>query len=362
MQNHLPIAPIPRAYLLDILRGVAALSVVFWHWQHFFYIGPNPSSFDPTAQPFFSSFSLLYGHGGLAVQLFFSISGFVFFWFYAKRVKTGEIGVKRFFQDRFSRLYPLHLVTFAAVALLQATYLESNESYFVYQANNAYHALLNIFLVPAWGFESGWSFNAPIWSVSIEVLMYASFFLICQTGRAFLPLAACGAIIGWFLYPDSYKLGSGLLCFYLGGISYVLYESCRTRLSINTSLLANITLCLIVWLILAASSNANDYIAICLCFPLTLSTLFAINQKWPHLGRQVAFVGDISYSSYLLHFPLQIVFALFLDYLGFPRTIFYHPLAIIIFFVVLLPISLASYHFLERPAQTFLRTSSFFKR
>ncbi|MDF7795325.1 hypothetical protein [Pseudomonas syringae] len=27
-----------RLYTLDVLRGVAALSVVFWHWQHFFYV------------------------------------------------------------------------------------------------------------------------------------------------------------------------------------------------------------------------------------------------------------------------------------------------------------------------------------
>jgi uncharacterized membrane protein len=32
-----PAAPAERLHTLDTLRGIAALSVVFWHWQHFFY-------------------------------------------------------------------------------------------------------------------------------------------------------------------------------------------------------------------------------------------------------------------------------------------------------------------------------------
>ena len=47
-----------RLYSLDVLRGLAALSVVFWHWQHFFYSGTAPGVVEVEKQPLYScSFS-----------------------------------------------------------------------------------------------------------------------------------------------------------------------------------------------------------------------------------------------------------------------------------------------------------------
>src|SRR5262249_54324308 len=44
-------AALPRHfYSLDALRGVAALVVVFWHWQHFFVSGTEWKDFDRTQQ------------------------------------------------------------------------------------------------------------------------------------------------------------------------------------------------------------------------------------------------------------------------------------------------------------------------
>lgn len=49
-------------------------------------------------------------------------------------------------------------------------------SYFVYPNNDIKHFLLNLFFASSWSFESGHSFNGPIWSVSVEVLLHALFF------------------------------------------------------------------------------------------------------------------------------------------------------------------------------------------
>jgi peptidoglycan/LPS O-acetylase OafA/YrhL len=43
--------------------------------------------------------------------------------------------------------------------------------------NDFYHFFLNIFLISFWGIEKGFSFNTPIWSVSIEILAYIIFFI-----------------------------------------------------------------------------------------------------------------------------------------------------------------------------------------
>ena len=65
-----------RFYLLDILRGLASLTVVVWHYQHFFFIAPEtlPLDFDRSQQPFYWILFPFYEQGLRAVQLFFALS------------------------------------------------------------------------------------------------------------------------------------------------------------------------------------------------------------------------------------------------------------------------------------------------
>nr|WP_314490273.1 acyltransferase [uncultured Pseudomonas sp.] len=350
--------PVERLYTLDTLRGLAALSVVFWHWQHFFYIGDSPAAFEVSRQPFFNALTPLYQYGGLAVQLFFSISGFVFFWLFAQRVAAGSLGVRSFALDRFSRLYPLHLLTLGAVALLQYVYSAGHGSYFVYPFNDAYHAVLNLLLAPAWGFEQGWSYNAPIWSVSVEVLLYALFFVVCLAGRWRWPLAALACAAGFMLYPGSYKIGSGVLCFFAGGLAYGVLRQLRHWCGSGAAVLVCSCAALGAWAAHLWLSDAfNFYLVMGLCFPTSLAALAAAGLHWPGLLRNAGWIGDISYSSYLLHFPLQIVFALAFDGLGSQREVFYQPWVMLVFFAVLVSMSLACHRWVERPAQRWLRSS-----
>ena len=73
-------------YSLDALRGLAALSVVFWHWKHFFFSGTQQIAFAPEAQPLYAIFRPLYTEGHRAVDLFFCLSGFIFFRLYSERI------------------------------------------------------------------------------------------------------------------------------------------------------------------------------------------------------------------------------------------------------------------------------------
>jgi peptidoglycan/LPS O-acetylase OafA/YrhL len=366
-----------RLYSLDVLRGVAALAVVFWHWQHFFYDGAALSAtFRCEEQPLYPLFFLFYRGGALAVNLFFSLSGFIFFWLYSQSIREGSTSVGTFFLLRFSRLYPLHWVTLAAVAILQTVCFRCEGRCFVYQYNDWYHLLLNLPLLSSVGLEKGESFNGPTWSVSVEVALYVLFFLFCRFFkpgvRVLLVLAASGLFVLPFVY---WQLGHGIGSFFLGGGVYHVYLlvlRSRRRWTV-TRLLAGLTVVLWVtaaWLLYhqVTLSQAltlvpvrwpvslpRGIMATLVLFPLTILVLALVETERGTLDKRLSVLGDISYSSYLWHFPLQLLFILIAASLGAPRSVFHSSWVLLGFFAVLLPLSLASYRYLEMPAQRFLR-------
>ena len=350
-----------RIYSLDVLRGVAALSVVFWHWQHFFYVGGQAQNFTAWKQPLFSAFSFFYMHGSLAVELFFCISGFVFFWLFFNRIADRSITPSRFFIDRVSRLYPLHIATFAAVALLQFLYMRHHDTFFVYQMNDLYHAILNLFLMPAWGLEKGWSFNAPVWSVSVEALLYGAFFLACMSRNLRYLLIPCLVVLGAAIYPSQYKLGSGIFTFFCGGAAYIALDHAAKLTSMKVVACTALALSMAAWAYIWQSTNLNIYFLMGIAFPLSVMTLAATGLKYTNFMKPFAAIGDISYSSYLLHFPLQLCLAMTVDYLGYGREIFYSPWMLALFMGILIPLSFASHRLFEVPAQRAIR-SAFRKR
>jgi len=155
-----------RFYSLDVLRGVAALAIVFWHWQHFHWVHGVP-----LVRPMERIFFLFYGGGWLAVYLFFTLSGFVFFWLYAKDVANRRVSARDFFVLRFSRLYPLYLATLLAAALGHFAFRRLSGTDFVYRFNDGYHFLLNLGMASSWGLEKGNSFNGPARTISVEAAL-----------------------------------------------------------------------------------------------------------------------------------------------------------------------------------------------
>src|SRR5688572_32430384 len=76
--------------ILDGLRGVAALAIVIFHFMEWV----------------FSDFSKNFiGHGFLAVDFFFCLSGFVIGYAYDHRLE--KMGIVAFFKRRLIRLHPL---------------------------------------------------------------------------------------------------------------------------------------------------------------------------------------------------------------------------------------------------------------
>ena len=130
-------------YFVDFIRGISALVVLVWHYQHFFWTPQTGLDIDKTAQPFYALLMPFYTNGYWAVQLFWMISGFVFAYVYAQR-KTDAV---TYFTNRFSRLYPLHFVTLIIVAVLQYISMKCLGYFQIASFNDIWHFFLNIFIL-----------------------------------------------------------------------------------------------------------------------------------------------------------------------------------------------------------------------
>lgn len=374
-----------RFYSLDLIRGLAALSVVFWHWQHFFYSGSTFVPYDMEAQPFYSTFFFVYHTGWLAVDFFFALSGFIFFWLYAEKIAAGSVGAWKFFALRFSRLYPLHLITLVLVALLQYRFFSTHGDYFVVPFNDVYHFVLNLFMASGWGLEKGHSYNGPVWSVSLEVLMYGLFFTLCVLFRLRLTAIVAMVALGLVMIALQPLVGRGIFSFFLGGLVFRFYRHLVTLGLVHKALRWVAPVTLLLWLatfaevrsawfwpnveslvaavlpsklqslIPALSHAAMRFFPIALLFPLTILALALAETRRGHLGRRLAMIGNLTYSSYLLHFPLQLVVFSVATSLGLGQAFFYTPAALLLFFAVLIALCVLSYRYLELPCQHFLR-------
>lgn len=357
---------------LDVSRAFASLAVVLIHWQHLADAFATSDDLKLNVnQPFYGVLKLFYEFGYMGVQYFFLLSGFIFFWLYRESIHRRKTSVSTFWIQRFSRLYPLHFVTLVMVAGLQAVYFSKVGNYFIYMHNDLYHFVLHLGFASAWGIHEGWSFNHPVWSVSIEVVLYAGFFIMAfwGLGRKYLCLlASCGAM-GLSPYFSNPVFEGAAMFFFGGFILHVLsgQKGCGKRALVVAVLVASTS-----WIFVLVNVyviNLTDWLAPLDLFNLRLERLFVQYvlfsstvaalalleiHKGEILGR-LSWMGNITYSTYLLHFPLLLIYALLYRLGWFPENFFLRPIFLIVFFLVLVPASYWVYLRFERPAQNWLR-------
>jgi len=168
---------------IEVLRFLCAFAILLWHYPHFFFVGEVDDTQLLAIRPALPAHWLLqylYAQGWCAVQVFWCISGFIFYWRYARPIFDRRIQLAEFATRRFSRLYPLHIVTLIIVALLQYLYSRSHGQNFIVPNTSAGSFLAQLFFASNWFDWQSESFNGPIWSISVEILVYFGFFYIMR--------------------------------------------------------------------------------------------------------------------------------------------------------------------------------------
>lgn len=383
--------PERRFYELDILRGLAAFMVVTFHYKHFFLT--DTGGFDYADMPLHAMLMPVYVYGQFFVELFFAISGYVFFWLYSGMIATRRTGLRSFFIARFARLYPLYFVTFILVALIQWAFRSLYGHDYIYGDNTAVNFVLSLFMVQQWWPDASQTFNGPSWSISVEIFLYAVFFLICrlrlQSVWMALALVVAGLVFKYLHYNPTNDFARGLPSFFFGGLAWYgvealrAHESWRRRVSLALGVVLPLLWALsyagaydALWganqLDLAQKGLPRQGVHAVLMsiasfdyglIPLTL-VFFGLKRdlwrlSWLQTDRlkNWGWIGDISYSLYLIHFPLQISLMLLLSRWPFAvrAHLFASPLAYLGFMATAMGLAWLSYRHFEMPLRKHIR-------
>lgn len=310
----------PHYELLDGLRGVAALLVIWYHVFEGFATSPYDQKFN---------------HGYLAVDFFFILSGFVIGYAYDDRWgKT--LTIKQFFKRRLIRLHPM--VILGAVFGAISYWLQGSERWdgVAVTLSMVLLALLaNLFLCPVMpgaahdvrGNNEMFPLNGPSWSLFFEYIgniLYALFlrrmstqFLAFFVGLAGVGLASYAILglsgyghlgVGWSLIDHNL----------LGGMLRLLFSFCigllMSRVFRPVAVRGAFWICSFVLAILFAVPHIGGesaawqnglYDAVCtiVIFPV-LVYIAASGKTTDRISSRICkFLGDISYPIYIVHYP-----------------------------------------------------------
>ena len=276
---------------LDALRGVAAVMVLLFHARGLVL---------PTAA---------LGHGYLAVDLFFVISGFVLARAHDAQLAIG--GGRDFMRRRLIRLYPMVLLGMAVGATLMLAR----------GMNPAMIAILlglALLFIPFTGAADVFPLNGPQWSLLWELAANLLYAAIARwlTFRRLIVLTAAGGVLHAIL---ALRFGTGSLGpyaadwwggaprvvfgFFAGVMLARLFDAGRLKIPI---LPIWVNLAMVAGILTAPIPETGrapfDLLAVLIAFPLLVGSAARakVGRSRPLLDRLAA----ISYALYALHIPI----------------------------------------------------------
>ena len=321
-----------RLYELDALRGLAAFSVVLFHYTYLYserygHIGTFPFSF---------------GYGQYGVQLFFMISGFVIFLTLKKCKHHYD-----FIISRSTRIYPAYWVGVLLTAVVV------NQSTFTDLHRTVGEIFLNLTMLQ--GYFNFRHVDGVYWTLMYELLFYAYMYVIYRLKSLdriepiiaiWLTLQLASVLIndfyGWFPWKVTLYLLLGYIHLFAAGILFLkLHQGDKSRYTLYL-----LGYCLALqWLKgdLTESFFVTGYFLLFLMF---------IRGNLSYLrASPLLFLGTISYPLYLIHQNIGFVLISVLERNNVPA-----PGSVLITIAAVLIISVLISQYIEKPGMAFMRT------
>lgn len=310
----------------------------------------------------------LFVMGYLAVDIFFILSGFVMTHSYRDRLETAA-DLRRYARARVARLMPLHWLTLAAMIAMVLTaqrFIAMPREQFAWELVPI--NILNLQGIAAT--HTNW--NYPSWSICFEMIAYIVLpFLIRREVRLPWLLFAGGMLTATLFYvwvqhfhPTDFErttTGLGALLrsvgLFVAGIALrLLWDRQGVRDAARGPWLYGLV---IVWLAGAVLLHWPKAWMVW-GMPLALAWLLAARLSLPApVMSPLKWLGDISFSIYLLHAPVELAFGTVLAWSNggqAPAFTGIHAAALVALLAgVTLLLGTLSYRYFERPCQAWLR-------
>ncbi|MCX5493778.1 acyltransferase [Kaistia dalseonensis] len=305
-----------RIHSLDGLRGVLALFVCIYHLTNSF----------PEFKQTLRGWTALLDQGWVAVDVFFVLSGFVMCYVYEKDFRDGVNWPKwlNFMLARVARLYPVHLATFAILFLFLIPFIYNTPRFLDDAGRYSWSsAIASIFMLQGpWVDHRTW--NYPSWSISVEWHLYVlfPFMLVLIRNR----MACFGVVLGgtilvlivyltgfgaeavvtggdWEPYPTNgpVALLRGLLLFSAGIAVYGIRDIAGPALNIVA---LPVVFGFVGLLLFEPTAPFSVLLVPVLILCVMTNPLVSDGLS----GRIQLFLGKISYSLYMTHALVQIIF------------------------------------------------------
>lgn len=342
---------------LEALRFLCAISVLMYHYPVFTFVGGQIENFQSDALPFYSLLNPLFDRGFFAVQYFWCISGFIFFWKYQRSLRN-RISGREFFVLRFSRLYPLHFATLIFIAGVQLIHKSLTGTFLTYINNTVWTFAQNLVMLGSIQHPRNDSFNGVIWSVSVEVIAYVTFYFICRyirhSGIAALVFGVACAIAFVAAFINN-KFLECFALFYLGGVACIVYRWLDQRRLTSPAAIVCFAYYIGLWW-LRNQWPSSGYLRIVICIPFVVLGFACLPMPRFTPTKLIQAAGNLTYSIYLLHFPVILTamtasaaVGVHLDYRS--------PVLLVSFVSTVLVLAALCYRFFELPAQRYLRSA-----
>ena len=303
---------------IDVLRGVAALGVAWYHSRVDLWVGFKAIQADPGAYSAFdqglSFLSLPISQMGSMVMLFFVLSGFCIHLPVASKGLTPNW--RAYAVRRLLRIYPAYLATVLFCFLAALIFFNRLNGQFIEISLYAASAAM----IQNWVFSGTQvAMNPSLWTIPIEVEFYLVYPLLLWLFRRF----GLRAAVAFTLFCT----GIGATLFYLGYgqstvtfFKYVIiwnsgawlaeaYARSRLRRWSKWHFMGMVGTAVVTMILGLAGVNVFYlHYGWALCSFLLLlwvlgpgATVFSSNQWWV---QPLVFTGTVFYSLYLIHFPL----------------------------------------------------------
>ena len=334
-----------RIYSLDYLRGLAAVGIMVYHYLSW-TLGKYQAD------------TIMGRIGIYGVSIFYVLSGLTLFHVYHNKMSPTKIDVLSFFKKRIFRIYPLlWLVTIVSILLSAKTP----------DFRDLFLNLTGLFGFIKWDTY----FAGGVWSIGNELVFYVlfPFFILFSKSYKFLMILLSLLLLSSFLYFAFIKLDpKNTLDFqkrdyqnplnqaflFLGGYLIGIFTH-KTKIG-NVICLLILFFSFILFVFYPASGNTiilvtgtNRLVFTLFSFLICFGFYKLSIKPSGIIHKLLKFLGEISYSIYLLHFILYKISGMFLKTLNFEYGLYYtETIRLIVSFILTLIASYFVYEYYEK--------------